>query len=463
MRPVIQRPCLPLVIGAPRSGFVLCLSVLQHLVTLFPPKGDLRQGVLNLFVSGLNDVIASGIRGVFARHGMADKMVYNGNFQQLRGGPSWLRRDGLRASFRKYIGMVGAGDLSLNVSHPRQVLDQDRIVSSHTDPALWVELPEYADYVKFSSIRNPPGILNSACFSLNALTSEHIQRFLPKEKDNDEIRLTLGVYKLTDLTFFEGLADFLKTYFDQFMPVRDRFHIMRWEDLITDPVPTIKAMGQAISLDVADPVCAGIWAKLDHVNLTGHHKHNYRAGKGIVGDWQRSLTNHHLEIVRKKGLEPVMKEFGYGPIQYLDESQYTDYQKEIDDCIRHGEVRDRTSDRDLFGFAFNKSNINADKFQFRRFPWKTHTQLERSCFGDLAMEQEIWEVAEDTAGRVNAVLDEIVRSDFHIARTANAAIDRLEKKFSGSFDAAGNSNFTQSLNYARELTRHYFMPVPVHS
>jgi len=97
MRPVIQRPCLPLVIGAPRSGFVLCLSVLQHLVTLFPPKGDLRQGVLNLFVSGLNDVIASGIRGVFARHGMADKMVYNGNFQQLRGGPSWLRRDGLRA------------------------------------------------------------------------------------------------------------------------------------------------------------------------------------------------------------------------------------------------------------------------------------------------------------------------------------------------------------------------------
>lgn len=243
--------------------------------------------------------------------------------------------------------MVGAGDLSLNVSHPRQVLDQDRIVSSHTDPALWVELPEYADYVKFSSIRNPPGILNSACFSLNAQTSEYIQRFLPKDKDNDEIRLTLGVYKLTDLTFFEGLADFLKTYFDQFMPVRDRFHIMRWEDLITDPVPTIKAMGQAISLDVADPVCAGIWAKLDHVNLTGHHKHNYRAGKGIVGDWQRSLTNHHLEIVRKKGLEPVMKEFGYGPIQYLDESQYTDYQKEIDDCIRHGEVRDRTSDRDL--------------------------------------------------------------------------------------------------------------------
>ena len=78
------------------------------------------------------------------------------------------------------------------------------------------------------------------------------------------------------------------------------------------------------------------------------------------------------------------------------------------------------------------------------------------------MEQEIWGVAEDTAGRVNAVLDEIVQGDFHIARTANAAIDRLEK-FSGSFDATGNGNFAQSLQYARELTRHYFMPVPVQS
>lgn len=463
MRPVLQRPCKPLVIGAPRSGFVLCLSVLQHLVTLFPPKGDLRQGVLNLFVSALNDVIASGVRGVFARHGKLDKMVYNGNFQQLRGGPSWLRRDGLRASFRKYIGMVGAGDLSLNVSHPREVLDQDRIVSSHTDPALWVELPQYADYIKFSSVRNPPGILNSACFSLNALTSEYIQRFLPKDRDNDEIRQVLGLYKLTDLTFFEGLADFLKTYFDQFIPVRDHFHIMRWEDLITDPVPTIKGMGRALSLDVADPVCTAIWAKLDHVNLTGYHKHNYRTGKGIVGDWQRSLTNHHLEIIRKKGLEPVMQEFGYGPIEQLDESLYTDYQKEIDDCIRRGEVRDLTTDRDLFGFAFNKSNINAEKFQFRRYPWKAHTQLERSCFGDVEMEQEIWNVAEDAAGRVNAVLDEIVGGNFYEERTAAVSLERLERKYSGSFDATGNGAFNQALQYARELTRQYFMPVPVNS
>ncbi len=461
MRPVLQRPCKPLVIGVPRSGFVLCLSVLQNLVGAFPPKGELKQGVLNLFVNGLNDVIAASIRDVFARRSLADKMIYNGNFQELRGGPSWLRKEGMRACFRKYIGMVGAGDFTLNIAHPREVLDQDRTVSSHTDPALWATLAEYADYIKFTSIRNPAGILNSACFSLNALTSEYIQRFLPPDQDNDQIRQTLGLYKLTDLTFFEGLTDFLKAYFDGFMPVRDAFHTMRWEDLITEPVATIKEMGRAIYLELPDSVCAGIWAKLDHVNLTGHHKHNYRRGKGVVGDWKNSLTNHHLEIIRKKGLEAVMQEFGYGAIEYLDESKYNDYQKEIDDHIRRGAVCDRTADRDLFGFAFNKSNINAEKFQFRRYPWKTHTQLERSCFGDVEMEQEIWAVAEDAAGQVNAVLDDIVAANFYEPKPANQALDRLIDRHGAIFKGASARGFAQALQQARELTRQYFMPVTV--
>lgn len=461
MRPVIQRPCKTVVIGAPRSGFVLCLSVLQHLVGLFPPKGKLKQHVLNLFTDALDDVVAASIRDVFARHGCADKMIYNGNFQQLRGGPSWLRRDGMRACWRKYIGMVGAGDFTLNVAHPREVLDHDRIVSSHTDPAFWVALREYEDYVKFTSIRNPPGILNSACFSLNALTSEYIQRFLPADQDNDEIRQKLALYKLTDMTFFEGLTDFLKGYFDGFMPVRGQYHIMRWEDLITSPVPTIQAMGRAINLNVSEGVASAIWAKLDHVNLTGHHKHNYRRGKGIVGDWKNSLTNHHLEVIRKKGLEPVMQEFGYGPVEYLDESVYNEFQKEIDTNIRAGTISDRTTDRDLFGFAFNKSNINSEKFQFRRYPWKTHTQLERSCFGDVKMEQEIWETAEEAAGKVNGVLDEIATGNFFEARTADAALDRVERKGYGMFDVATTRGFAKAVHSARELTRAYFAPVTV--
>ena len=94
-----------------------------------------------------------------------------------------------------------------------------------------------------------------------------------------------------------------------------------------------------------------------------------------------------------------MAAFGYGALSELDESRFTDYQRTIDDHIRRGAICDPTTDRDLFGFAFNKSNINAEKFPFRKYGWKAHTQLERTCFGDTAMEQEIWEVAEDAAGQ----------------------------------------------------------------
>lgn len=312
-------------------------------------------------------------------------------------------------------------------------------------------------------MRNPPGILNSACFSLNALTSEYIQRFMSPDRDNDDIRLKLGLYKLTDLTFFEGLTDFLKAYFDAFIPVRERYHVMRWEDLISEPVRTIKTMGKAINLDIADAPAAAVWARLDHVNLTGHHKHNYRQGKGVVGDWKKSLTNRHLEIIRARGLEKAMREFGYGALEQLDESAFTDYQRTIDAHIGRGEICDPTEDRDLFGFAFNKSNINAEKFQFRRYDWKAHTQLERSCFGDVAMELEIWEAAEAEAARVNAVLDDVVAGDFHQAHTSLAAIDALERAHGDTFGGEAGAGFAQAAAYSRELTRHYFQPVAVNA
>jgi hypothetical protein len=256
------------------------------------------------------------------------------------------------------------------------------------------------------------------------------------------------------------LVDFLKGYFDKLIPVREHYHIMRWEDLILNPIGTIKELGKVLNLEVTDPAAETIWKQRDHVNLTGHHLHNYRVGHGKVNEWKTTLTNHHLEMMRQKNIEPIGKEFGYGPIEYLDETQYTDFQKTIDDHIKRGEICDPTKDRDLFCFAFNKSNINSEKFPFRRYPWKTHTQLERSCFTEQALEQEIWETAETVAGKVNAALDDIATADFYERRTADAALDRVER-CRGTFDEASNRSFDNALQYARELTQRYFMPVPV--
>ena len=460
MLPVGQRPCKTLVIGIPRGGFSLYTSVIESLCQVFPAKGELQHNVMSLLVNGLNDTIAAAIRDVFARHGLQDRMIYNKNFQSLHGGPYGLHEDRKRVYYRKYIGLVGAGDFTLNVAHPRIVGEFTTVVHSHYDPPLWAAMPEYADYVKFSPVRIPAGILNSACFSLNALTSEYLQRFFPDDMHNDTYRNNLALYKLSDMTFFAGLTDFLKGFFDKLISVREHYHVFRWEDLILEPIKTIKAVGLALNLDVKDDAAQTIWKQRDHVNLTGHHLHNYRVGHGKVGEWKTTLTNHHLEMIRQKGIEPIYKEFGYGPIEYLDETQYTDFQKTLDDHIKRGEICDPTKDRDLFTFAFNKSNINSEKFPFRRYPWKTHTQLERSCFTEQALEQEIWEIAESTAAKVNAALEPVAAANFYEQRTANAALDRIER-CRGTFDPTSNQMFDNALNYARELTRRYFAPVSV--
>ncbi|HEY0838518.1 MAG TPA: hypothetical protein VGE72_31725 [Azospirillum sp.] len=463
MRPVLQRDFMPLVVGPPRSGFTLLISVLQHVVQMFadvPTKGGLRQGVINKFVVALDDYVAHEIKKAFAAHGITGDLIYNGNFQQMTGGPKWLKADQPeRACFRKYLGVRGMGDFTLNTSHPRELLDSDNVVHSHEHPRRWLDEPCYAAYTKFASIRNPIGILNSSCFSINALASEYIQRFVPPERDNDDLRQSLAEYKLTDTAFFEGLATFLKRYFEQFLQVRDRFHhVMRWESLIDAPVPTIQAVARTAYLEVSEARAAGIWQALDHLNLTGNHRHNFRHGKGKVGDWRNSLVNEHLEMIRAAGLEPIITELGYEPIRFLDEADYTPYQRRVADAIRHGQILDPVTDRDLFGFAFNKSNLSSEKFAFRRHDWREHTQVERSCFADETIERDVWDAAERATERVNAVFGALLAETYHFRAQAEEAVDGVLARFGSGGDEALAARVREGGRTAHRLIDWYFRP-----
>jgi hypothetical protein len=421
-------PLRPLVVGPPRSGFTLLSSVLVHLAALAPSKweGDLRQRVLNGVVDTLGWSVSDAIVAAFAQHGVTDDLIYNRNFRELTGGPKWLdAADPERACFRKYIGVRGKGDFNLITAHPRATLDHDIVVHSHVDPPLWLTHPGYAGYRKFASIRNPIGILNSSIFSLNALASEYIQKFVPPEDDRDELRQHLALYKMTDLTFFAGLASHLKRYLESFLGVRDGYALMRWEDLIDRPVPTIQAVGAAAGVSVSEDYAALVWSQLDHRNLTGAHKHNYRAGFGIVGNWRDWLTNHHLRLIRDMGLGPAIAALGYDPDETLDEAAYTPFQREVNGLIARGRVFDDYPDRDLFTFAFNKSNIDIEKFPFRRYPWRAHTQIERSCLADIELEQRAWDAAEAAAGRLNRFLDDLLAADLASPEAARISLDRV--------------------------------------
>lgn len=402
------------VMGAPRTGFSLLINIVANLLILTQCKKDIRNRVLNTFTDLAGWHVSNVITRTFADQGIADDLIYNRNFRELIGGPVWLDpQNPSRACFRKYIGVRGRGDFTLITSHPYEVLDSCEVVHSHYHTKTWLEHPGYANHIKLASVRNPVGTINSACFSINALTSEYIQRFISPEKDNDELRQHLALYKLTDLDFFEGLIKSLKNYLEEFLECQTGYIVMRWEDLITEPVQTIRKIGDAISIPVDTAFATMIWQRIGHTNLTGAHKHNYRRGHGKVGGWRATLTNEHLSLMRTHGIELLCEALGYGKLKELDEADYTPFQQKVSGYLRRGEIFKDYPDEDLFGFAFNKSNLDSSKFSsFQRYGWRTHTQIERSNLMDEQLLFRVWDAAEAAVGRFNAAYHDLMMGDY---------------------------------------------------
>jgi hypothetical protein len=421
------------VVGAPRSGFSLLISVVQNLLNRSGPKPppSYRQIVVNRVVELAGYYTTNKYRAACARLGVTRDLIFSGEFQLLTGGPKWLDpKNPKLACIRKYFGIRGQGDLLLVTSHPRAVLEYDDVLHSHTAPGLWEREQAYETCVKLTSIRNPLGIINSAAFSLNAMASEYIQRFLPDESE-DHIRLRHGLYKLTDLEFFSGLVRFLKNYLDEYLPWRDRYFVMRWEDLITKPAETMRRVAQALRLECSEQDALALWAPLDHVNLLRFHKHNYRRGRGIVGDWKNSLVQEHVEVFRAHGFDKYLDILGYPPLPTLDPRQYTPYQRLVARHLQRGEVYRDTGDPDLFGFAFNKTNIDASRFGFKSYPARTWTRVERTTLAREDLTLALSDTAEECCGKINQLLGEVLGAGIETRNDALDCLRYLEREWLG--------------------------------
>lgn len=443
----------PLVVGAPRSGFALLSSVVIHFLPMVNHDIGIRQKILNALMRNVGSLVSDEIIKTFAAEGISEDLLYNPNFRYVVGGPKWIPKNHQNlAYFRKYIGVKGKGDFTLVTAHPHELLAMDEIVHSHTDPKLWLEHPYYQAFTKFASVRNPVDILNSSVFSLNALASEYIQKFIPPELDNDNIRQDLALYKFTDLTFFEGLVKFLAGYFEEFMQVYARFILMRWEDLIAQPVQTIMRLANETGVPITEDDAKQIWKKLDHVNLTQAHKHNYRVGHGVLDGWKYWMTNHHLKIIKSYGFDKHMVKLGYGEIAYLDEANYTDFQKRVSQYIDEGKIYQEFFDPDLFTFAFNKSNLVSDKFSFKRYDWRTHTQIERSIFTDEALELKVWDCAEKACGELNEfITDFLTYSQALDNKGLTELLDKLQKKYRQTLGSALGEKYDQAFSEAKAI------------
>jgi hypothetical protein len=422
----------PLVLGAPRSGFSLLINIVARLYPLTGGKEAIERRVMKAFTSLAGPTISNRISRVISEAGLKSEFIYNDHFRLVVGGPYWLDGNNTqRICFRKYLGVRGMGDFTLITSHPREIADFYEIVHSHSHPEAWLAHPSYADYIKFASIRHPADILASSCFSINALASEYIQRFVPPEQDNDLLRYGLALYKLSDINFFEGLIAPLKSYLEEFLSCRDQFsYVMRWEDLIEHPVETILAVAEGAGIHVDEEFAQSMWKEMSYRNLTGAHKHNFRVGHGHVGGWLSSLTNSHIDCMRDNGLEPYCKELGYGELPHLNEGDYNNFQRKVDSYIKTGTVYKEFSDKDLFEFAFNKSNLDFSRFSnFRVYESREHTRIERSSFKDEVLLMNIWDAAEDAVGRFNFAYRELMQLDYSTGPSGMQRAEEILKRW----------------------------------
>lgn len=409
----------PLVVAAPRSGFSLLISIINALAFAGGEPSTIRGTLLKRLVELTSFYITNKYKETFARFGVVNDLVFNGEFHLLVGGPKWLDpAKPERACFRKYFGIRGMGDFLLVTSHPREVMEYYAVLHSHSAPALWLNEPYYERCRKLTSIRNPIGIVNSASFSLNAMASEHIQRFQPNDSE-DLLRQRIGLYKLTDIEVVRGLILFLKNYLDQYLPTKNGYFVMRWENLIENPVKTIMSVAAALDVACDESKAEAIWRPMDHVNLLEHHKHNYRTGKGIVGDWKNSLVNEHMHLFREYDFDLYMEALGYPPIPDLDRSLYSPYQRLVERYIRRGEVYRNTGDADLFGYAFNKSNIDASAFGFKSFPKRDWTHVERSTLRRDDIVEAVSDVAEESCEKINRIFAKVLGADLTQAAAAH--------------------------------------------
>jgi len=368
-----------LVVGPPRSGFTLLISILTQLLSMKNFKKVLFRDELSTFIPIASKDIYKTIEKYFSKHIDISNMVIAPGFQLLVGGPKWLSKENTEmAKVRKYIGIKGLGDFLAVLSIPKYAMDYYHVIHSHNHPDLWLEDRYYEDHIKFASIRNPIDIINSSVFSLNALTGDYIDNHL--HEDSNAIREKLGLYKLTDLNFLEGLINPLLDYLKSFVQVRDRYVVMKWENLITEEGKTIFSIAESAGLSVKEATAEKMWDKMKYKDQTADHRHNFR--KGVIGDWQNHLTNEHLEIIKGYGFEEYMEVFGYGKIQYQNRKAYTPFQQKVEKYIKTRQIYNEIDDPDLFMFAFNKSNFRSKKYDFVRYTNNGLVEIERSSIKD---------------------------------------------------------------------------------
>lgn len=173
------------VIGFPRTGFTLLISIIIELRRFhgIQPTNQISANRLRS-MEHFRATVPKAINNVLEKSGLSQSLIFNPNFHHLLGGPNWIDEGKKTLCVRKYVGLKGFGDATYIISLPLDFILNHEIPHSHGPLGPWRE--QYPDATVFHSVRSAAGTINSAVHSINALTSEYLQRWYADIDKNEE-------------------------------------------------------------------------------------------------------------------------------------------------------------------------------------------------------------------------------------------------------------------------------------
>lgn len=110
--------------------------------------------------------------------------------------------------------------------------------------------------------------------------------------------------------WFDRIADNLEQVLRRTHENRHRMHVIRYEELISQPVPTIQSIARTLDIDLGEPAAQAIWDKYGFKSVTpAGGAHLWRPGSGKYREylrkehWQKLVDAGVLEAARLNGYD----------------------------------------------------------------------------------------------------------------------------------------------------------------
>lgn len=188
------------------------------------------------------------------------------------------------------------------IDRVKEVHQVDSLVLARPFMARW--FPTLAEFFPEShyiiTIRDPRDVMGS----IKRVQRKHLARALKDQVTNPFLDQSLP-------EFCYAYVDGVQTCIEKGRVFGDRFHFIKYEDLVVDPDSYYKALGQLLGLDLSNYNEA--WKQRHFPPDNPYHSKDW--GKDVttqnIGKWMTQLTDDEVRLIEHI-CQPIMEVFGYG-------------------------------------------------------------------------------------------------------------------------------------------------------